>query len=144
MANIYGINSTGISKFFILGVWGLWEALTRFYQFLTQKCNSIRKRFPLHFSNIYMVHMLRIRRLEKFVPDFNNFWRCIALKAVIVHTIIPILSYVFYLYTVKWKNHMEFKIAIHGKSDFAISPIFTEKKFYKPNFVQIFRVVPKL
>lgn len=39
--------------------------------------------------------MLRIRRLEKFVPDFNNFWRCIALKAVIVHTIIPILSYVF-------------------------------------------------
>lgn len=50
---IYSKNLAGSLNFFILGIWGLSDILTRFYRFWTKRHINIGKRFPPNFSDIF-------------------------------------------------------------------------------------------
>ena len=52
IVQVCGIKSTGSSKIFILGIWGLREVLTRFNPFLRERYIIMKEKFSSNFNNI--------------------------------------------------------------------------------------------
>lgn len=106
LADIFGINSSVIRKSFY-AYCGLVEFVNRFQTF-----SELNYSISILEGSINSVSVT----LKSYIY-YHNFKRWYVIhcpKALFVRCFIPASLYVIYLYTVKWRNHTEFKIVIYG------------------------------